>query len=161
MTQNSQNLLLILILSRIVLRGDNEPLASSSAAVNGLHNVNKLLLIGQRPVDLIVVTGAQIDHHVLVSVEKHHRAGVVQLVHGYEVRNLLDVHQVDHRQVGDRVVDLEECLVHEDAFLCVCDAESDDLAKIREIDEIGGFEGFWNFLGYFEVFCAYHESVFF
>ena len=43
------------------------------------------LLVFHGPVDLVVVAGAEVDHHVLVPEEEHHRARVVQLVHLVEV----------------------------------------------------------------------------
>lgn len=36
------------------------------SSVNGFHDVNQLLLVIHGPVYLVVVAGAQIDHHVLV-----------------------------------------------------------------------------------------------
>lgn len=47
-----------------------------------------LLLVVEGPRDLVVVSGAEIDHDVLVSEKEHHGAGVVQLVHIVEVRHL-------------------------------------------------------------------------
>ena len=62
-----------------------------------LDNVDEFLLVGHWPVDLVVVSGPKINHYVLVSVEKHNRRGVVQLVHGIEVGNLCDVHEISAR----------------------------------------------------------------
>lgn len=50
--------------------------------------MTRLLLVVEGPGDLVVVTGAEIDHDVLVSEEEHHGAGVVQLVHVVEVGHL-------------------------------------------------------------------------
>lgn len=47
-----------------------------------------LLLVVKCPRYLVVVTGAEIDHDVLVSEEEHHRAGVIELVHIVEVGHL-------------------------------------------------------------------------
>ena len=52
------------------------------------------------PVDLVVVTGSQIDHNVLVSEEEHHRAWVVQLVHLVEVWYLGNINQVKASEVA-------------------------------------------------------------
>lgn len=46
---------------------------------------NHYLLVLHGPVYFVVVTGAQIDHDVLVAKEEHNRAGVIQLVHFVEV----------------------------------------------------------------------------
>ena len=43
---------------------------SSIKPVNGLHNVNHLLLVLHGPVDLVVVTSTQINHDVFVP--EHH-----------------------------------------------------------------------------------------
>ena len=43
------------------------------------------LLVFHGPVDLVVVSGAQVNHHVLVAEEEHDGAGVVELVHLVEV----------------------------------------------------------------------------
>ena len=51
-----------------------------SAAVDGFHEIDELLSVGQRPVDLVVVSGAKIDHDVLVAEKIHHRARIVELV---------------------------------------------------------------------------------
>ena len=44
-----------------------------------------LALVVEHPVDLVVVAGAEVAHHVLVAVEEHDGALVVQLVHLVEV----------------------------------------------------------------------------
>ena len=51
---------------------------------NQVHPLEYLLVL-HGPVDLVVVSGAEIDHHVLVPEEEHDRARVVQLVHLVEI----------------------------------------------------------------------------
>ena len=55
---------------------------------NGTESVNI-------PVEVIVVTRSKITHHVFVPEEEHNGHGIVQLVHGLEVRNFIDVTDVD------------------------------------------------------------------
>ena len=45
-----------------------------------LDNVDELLLVLHRPLDLVVVARSQVDHNVLVTEEEHDGARVVQLV---------------------------------------------------------------------------------
>jgi len=47
-----------------------------------------LLLVVERPGDLVVVSGSKVDHDVLVAEEEHDGARVVQLVHVVEVGHL-------------------------------------------------------------------------
>lgn len=69
----------------VILRRVDQTAALARALVHRLDNVDCLLCVGHCPVDLVVVTRAEIDHHVLVAVEKHRCAWVVQLVHSVEV----------------------------------------------------------------------------
>jgi hypothetical protein len=63
------------------------------------------LLVLHGPVDLVIVTGAQIDHDVLVAKKEHDGAGIVQLIHLVEVRHLRYVHQVDDTEVFNLELD--------------------------------------------------------
>lgn len=72
--------ILVSVLGGVVLGRDDEAAALARAAVHRLDDVDHLLLVLQRPVDLVVVAGAQVDHDVLVAEEEHHGARVVQLV---------------------------------------------------------------------------------
>ena len=63
----------------------------SSASINSLDNINEFLGVFERPIDFIVVSRAQIDHDVLISVEKHNGTWVVKLVHFVEVGHLRNV----------------------------------------------------------------------
>lgn len=104
------------------------------APVHRLHDINHLLFIIYRPVDLIVVTCTQINHYVLVPKEVHHRARVVQLVHLVKVRHLRDVDQVHHGVVLDLVADPVERLVHLHAggVPVVTEADDDDAILLTE-----------------------------
>jgi hypothetical protein len=45
--------------------------------IDCLDDINQLLLILQNPVELVVVTGTEIAHHVLVAEEEHEGDGIV------------------------------------------------------------------------------------
>ena len=70
------------------------------------------LWVLKSPVDLVIISGAQVDHDVLVPVEEHDGTGVVELVHLVEVGHLGDVHQVGGGKVLHRVGNLVHQLVH-------------------------------------------------
>ena len=76
------------VLCRVVLWRDHETPTLPGAPVDGLHDVHHLLLVLHGPVDLVVVSRAQVDHDVLVAEEEHDGARVVQLVHLVEVGDL-------------------------------------------------------------------------
>mmetsp|Transcript_43079 Transcript_43079/g.97981 ORF Transcript_43079/g.97981 Transcript_43079/m.97981 type:complete len:208 (+) Transcript_43079:118-741(+) len=116
----------VLVLGRVVLGRDDETPAFPGATVDNLHNVDELLLVLQRPVDLVVVTRPKIDHDVLVSEEEHDGGGVVKLVHGVEVRHLRDIHKVNDGKVLDLVGDVEKALVELHAIRVPIVPEADD-----------------------------------
>ena len=71
--------------SRVILRTNNQTPSLLRTAVNRLNDVDELLLVFENPIQLVVVAGAEIAHHVLVAEEEHHGACVVEFVHGFEV----------------------------------------------------------------------------
>lgn len=77
---------------------DNKTAALASSLVDRLDDVDELLLVRHRPVDLVVVSCAKVDHDVLVSEEEHDGARVVQLVHGIEGGNLRTCHVSNAQQ---------------------------------------------------------------
>ena len=91
----------VAVLCAVVFRRYDQPSPFPRSAINSFDYINHLLLVIECPIDLIVVTGTQVHHNVLVSEEEHHRAGIVQLVHGVEVWNLGDIDQVDTTIVLD------------------------------------------------------------
>lgn len=90
---------------RLTLGTDDQTAALLRATVDGLDNVDELLFVLEHPVELVVVAGAEIAHHVLVAEEEHDGDGVVQLVHLVEVGDLVDVTDVDDGEVLDAVGD--------------------------------------------------------
>ena len=126
---------LVLVLCRVVLGRHHNTPALDGAPVYGLDDVDHLLLVLQRPVDLVVVARAQIDHDVLVPVEEHGGARVVQLVHLVEVGHLRDVHQVAHGKVLHLLGDLVQGLVHLHALGVPVVAEADDHHPLRLVQD--------------------------
>ena len=88
------------------LRTNYKTPALLGAAVDGLDDVDQLLLVLQHPVELVVVSGAEVAEHVLVAPEEEDGAGVVELVHAVEVGHLVDVTHVDDGEVADELGDL-------------------------------------------------------
>ena len=86
---------------KLTLGANNETPALLGAAVDGLDDVDQLLLVLKDPVELVVVAGTKIAEHVLVAPEEENGAGVVELVHAVEVGDLVDVAHVDNGEVAD------------------------------------------------------------
>lgn len=70
MRQRNKKKRSISVFCRIILGGHHQTSSLSRSSVNGFNNVYHLLLVLYDPVDLIVVTGAQINHDVFVSETK-------------------------------------------------------------------------------------------
>lgn len=81
------------------LRTNDQTTTLLRALVDGLNNVDELLLVLQHPIQLVVVAGAKIAHHVFISVEEHDRHRIVELVHRVEIRDLVDVAKVDDGKI--------------------------------------------------------------
>lgn len=110
----------------VVLGAHDETASLLGSSVNSLKDVDELLLVLQHPLDLVVVTGAQVDHHVLVAEEEHEGAWVVELVHLVKVGHLVDVAQIDDGKVADLVGDLVEDFILAHAVWVPVSAEADD-----------------------------------
>jgi hypothetical protein len=83
----------------LTFRTHDETAPFLSTLVDGFNNVDQLLLILKHPVQLVVVTRAEIAHHMLVPPEEHDRHGIEKFVHGVEFRYLVNVAEVDYREV--------------------------------------------------------------
>ena len=110
----------------VVLGAHDKTASLLGSSVDSLKDVDELLLVLQHPLDLVVVTGTQIDHHVLVAEEEHERARVVQLVHLVKVGHLVDIAQVDGGKVADLVGDLVEDFILAHAVWVPISAEAND-----------------------------------
>jgi uncharacterized 2Fe-2S/4Fe-4S cluster protein (DUF4445 family) len=73
----------------VILRRDDQTASLLRAFVNRFDDVNQFLLVLENPVEFVVVTGAEITHHVFVSEKEHNRNWVVEFVHLLEVGNLI------------------------------------------------------------------------
>lgn len=71
---------LVPITCGVVLGADYETAALLGTTIDGLDDVDELLLILENEVELIVVTGSQIHHDQLVAEEEHDGHRVVQLI---------------------------------------------------------------------------------
>lgn len=94
---------LVAVPRRIVFGRYNETPTLLSPFVNGLDNIDQLLLILQHPVHFVVVAGSKITHHVLVPEEEHECHVLVQLVHLVEILDLFEITDVDDSEVLDTV----------------------------------------------------------
>jgi hypothetical protein len=103
---------LVLVLGGVVLGRDDESSSLAGAAVDGLHDIDHLLLVSDRPVDLVVIAGRQVHHDVAVAEEEHDGALVIELVHGVEVGNLRDIHEIRHGEVLHIVGHFKQGFIH-------------------------------------------------
>lgn len=83
----------------LTFRTHDETAPFLSTLVDSFNNVYQLLLIFKHPIQLVVVTCAEIAHHMLVPPEEHDRHGIEKFVHGIEFRYLVNVAEVDYREV--------------------------------------------------------------
>jgi hypothetical protein len=63
---------------QLTLRTDHQTATLLRTTVDGLDDINQLLLILQNPVQLVVVASTKIAHHVFVAEEEHEGDWVVQ-----------------------------------------------------------------------------------
>lgn len=70
------------VASHLTLGTDNKTTTLLGPTVDGLDDIDQFLLVFQNPVQLIVVTGAEIAHHVFVTEEEHDCNRVVKLCAG-------------------------------------------------------------------------------
>jgi len=115
------------------------------------------LFVIHGPINLIVVTSAQVDHDVLVTIEEHHGARVIQLVHLVEVWYFSDVAEVDDGKVlhflGDRV----EGLVHHHALGVPVVPKADDnnavLLRFYRLIDVPARRKMWQKVRHYEYEC--------
>jgi hypothetical protein len=117
---------LVSISGRVVLRANDQTTTLLRALVDGLNNINQLLLILQDPVQLVVVTSSKIAHHVFVAEEEHDCHRVVELVHLLEVGHFVKIAEVDDGEVFDPLGDSVEDLVLSHTVRVAVSAKADD-----------------------------------
>lgn len=91
---------LISIFCGVIFWRHNQTSPLSRTTVNGFDDVNEFLLVFNRPIYFVVISGAQINHNVLVSEEKHHCAWVVEFVHFVKIWHPCDINQIKHRKIS-------------------------------------------------------------
>jgi len=90
---------LVTVLGGVVLWSNHQTTALPSTPIPSLYNVNKLMLVLQGPIDLIVVSCPKINHDALASEEEHHCRLIIQFIQGVKVRNLSYINEVDNGKV--------------------------------------------------------------
>ena len=115
---------LVPIPSTVVLRRHNQTSTLLRPPIYRLNDINKLLLILQHPVQLVIISRSKITHHVFVTEEEHDSARIVQLVHGLEIGDFVEIAEVDGAKVL-YTVDLVEYLVLRHAVGVRVPAEAD------------------------------------
>lgn len=66
----------------IVLGTDDETATLFGSSIDGLDDIDELLFIFEDPVEFVVVSRAEIAHHVFISEEEHDGARVVEFCEG-------------------------------------------------------------------------------
>ena len=61
--------LLVAMSGRVILGTNHQTASLLRAAVDRLDDIDQFLFVFQYPFDLVVVTGAEINHHVFISEE--------------------------------------------------------------------------------------------
>lgn len=116
----------IAISGRIILWTDHQTSTLLRTFVDGLNDIDQLLLILKHPVQLVVVACTEIAHHMFVAKEEHERADVVELIHLLEVWYLIKIADIDYSEVLDAVGDLVENFILFHAIRIPVAPESDD-----------------------------------
>ena len=83
---------LVAIFGGIIFWGNYETTSLLCATVHGFDYVNHLLLIVERPIDLVVVPSAEVDHDMFITKKEHDCTGIVQLIHGVEIWYFRDIY---------------------------------------------------------------------
>lgn len=125
---------LVSVSGRVILRTDHQTAPLLSTLVDGFADIDELLLVLENKVELVVVTGAQIDHHVFVAEEPHDGTGIVELVHLVEIGDLVNVAKVDNAEVLDALGDLVEDLIlpHAVGVPVAAEADADQTLLLAE-----------------------------
>ena len=136
---------LVSILGGVIFRWYHETSTLSRSTIHSLNDVDHFLFVLERPIDFVVVSGAQIDHDVFVAKEEHNSAGIVQFVpvegtlksrfmwkveidlHFVKVWNSRDVDQEENSKVFHFLSNTEENFIHLHAGRVPIVTKSDDL----------------------------------
>lgn len=85
----------IAVPGRVILWTHHQTTALLRTSIDRFDDVDEFLFVFKDPVKFVVVTSPEIAHHMLVTEEEHDSACIVQLVHGFEVRNFVKIAEVD------------------------------------------------------------------
>ena len=106
-TQPTPSRSLILILGTIILWRNDQTSPFLCASIHSLNNIDHLLLILQSPVNLIIITGPQIDHDMFIPEKEHDCARIVKFIHLVEIGYFVDINKVEDCKilafVGDAI----------------------------------------------------------
>ena len=117
---------LISISRRVIFRRNDETSALLCAFVDRFYDIDQLLFVLQDPIHFVIVSGAEITHHVFIPEEEHERHRVVQLVHLVEIFDLFQIAYVDDSEVLDAICNAVEDFVLAHAVGVPVLAEADD-----------------------------------
>ena len=70
---------------RVILWAVDQTATLPRSIIYDLEDINHFVRVVEQPVDLVVVTGLEVTHHVLVAIEEHDSHTIVQLVHLVEI----------------------------------------------------------------------------
>jgi hypothetical protein len=121
-----RSLSLVSVSGRVVLRTHDQSSTLLGSSVDGLDDVNQLLFVLQDPVQLVVVSGSEITHHVFVAEKEHDGHWIVELVHLIEVGHLIQIADVDDSKILDAVGDAVEDFVLAHTVLVPVATKADD-----------------------------------
>jgi len=117
---------LVSVSGGVILRTDNQTTTLLRTTIDRLDDINQLLLILQDPVELVVVTGTEIAHHMFIAEEEHEGNRIVEFIHLLEVGDLVEVADVDDGEVLDTIGDAVEDLILSHAIRIPITTETDD-----------------------------------
>jgi hypothetical protein len=89
----------ITVSCRIVLRADYKTPSFLRAFVDSFDDIDKLLFVLQNPVELVVISGTEITHHVFVSEEEHYGHRVIEFVHLIKILYLIQIANINDCKV--------------------------------------------------------------
>ena len=116
---------LISVSRRVIFGRDNKTTTLLCTFVDGLDDIDELLLIFQDPIKFVVVTSTKIAHHVFVAEEEHDGDRIVEFVHLLEVGHLIEVADIYDGEVLDPVCNLVEHFILTHAIWIPVAAEAD------------------------------------
>lgn len=136
---------------RIVLGTNYEAATLLGTSVDGLDNIDQFLFILQHPVELVIIPSSKITHDMFVPEEKHNGAWIIKLIHLVEVRDAINVANVDDGKAFNFLRNLVQHLVLAHAVRIPVAAEADDdesifltedgLVDVPSRDEVGDDDG--------------------